>query len=49
LQLNLSEVKAQLLHKSQVEARIGEMKQELTQISATLKVTEFQSLVSALE
>ncbi|KAI0702294.1 hypothetical protein BC835DRAFT_1404375 [Cytidiella melzeri] len=37
LQLNLSEVKNQLSHKMQAEQRIGEMKQELTDISATLK------------
>lgn len=42
LQLNLSEVKNQLLHKSALEKRIGELKYEVTESSGLLKVTMCQ-------
>ena len=39
LQLNLREVKSQLRDKSALEKRIGEMQQEVTDVSAHLKVS----------
>lgn len=46
LELNLGQVERELMHKAQTEKRIGEMRQELSEIGATLKVTLVRLLIA---